>query len=168
MKIEILRLNHRISRDKRVSSHVGLTARAFGASKLYYSGQKDSNIEESIKKIVDKFGGPFEIKYCDNEIKLIKEKKKEDFVIVHLTVYGKDFKEFKNKLDNNILIIVGGEKVEPEFYELSDYNLSVGNQPHSEIAALGIFLYDLFGCKTKFNDAKVEIIGMERGKLIKS
>ena len=163
--IEILRLNHRILRDKRVSSHVALTSRAFGASKIWYSGQHDSNLEESIHKIVSKFGGPFDIEYLKDPIKLIKDKKKECYLIVHLTVYGKDFKTFKVK-NENVLIIVGGEKVEPEFYELASYNLSVSNQPISEISALGILVYEFFGYKD-FKDAKVKVIGQERGKLLK-
>ncbi|MCL2143761.1 MAG: tRNA (cytidine(56)-2'-O)-methyltransferase, partial [Methanomassiliicoccaceae archaeon] len=42
-----------------------------------------------------------------------------------------------------MLVIVGAEKVPPEVYERSDHNISVGNQPHSEIAALSIFLYEV-------------------------
>ena len=53
--IEVLRLSHRIGRDPRLSTHVILTARAFGASKTYYSGQKDSNLEESVKRICGNF-----------------------------------------------------------------------------------------------------------------
>ena len=33
-----------------------------------------------------------------------------------------------------------GQKVPAEAYELADFNLGVTNQPHSEIAALAIFL----------------------------
>ena len=166
MKIEVLRLNHRISRDKRISTHVCLTARAFGASKIYYSGQKDSNLEDSVNKINKKFGGKCEIKHIQEEKKLIKEKKKDGFLIVHLTMYGKDFKEFTTK-DKNILIIVGGEKVEPEFYDLADFNLSITNQPISEVSALGIFMYKNFDYNENFPDAEVKVIGKEKGKLLK-
>jgi len=37
-------------------------------------------------------------------------------------------------------VIVGGAKVPSEVFELSQYNLAVGNQPHSEVAALALFL----------------------------
>ncbi len=168
MAIEVLRLNHRIARDKRISTHVCLTARAFGALKVYYSGEKDSNLEESVNKITKKFGGKFEIEYSENEINLIKEKKKNNFLIVHLTVYGKDFKSLKNKVKNkNVLIIVGGEKVEWKFYEASDLNLSVTNQPHSEVAALAVFLYGNFGYGKGFEDAELKIVGSEKGKILK-
>ena len=34
MNINVLRLDHRIGRDTRITTHVCLTARAFGASKV--------------------------------------------------------------------------------------------------------------------------------------
>lgn len=168
MEIEILRLNHRIGRDARVSTHVALTARAFGASKIYYSGQKDSSMEESVNKITSKFGGPFNIEYIKNDVELVKEKKNGGFLIVHLTMYGKDFRNCKNKLKNKkLLIIVGGEKVESEFYQLADYNLSVTNQPISEVSALGIILYEINEYKEDFSNAKIKVIGQEKGKFLK-
>ena len=167
MEIEVLRLNHRIGRDPRISTHVALTARAFGASKVYYSGDKDSSLEDSIIKITEKFGGPFNIEYIKNDLALVKNKKSEGFIIVHLTMYGLDFKKFKSKLKNKFLIIIGGEKVEGEFYNLADFNLSVTNQPISEVSALGIFMYEKFGYKKKFNNSKLIVVGKEKGKLLK-
>ncbi len=43
--IIVLRLNHRIGRDPRISTHVALTSRAFLADKICYAGQKDSSLE---------------------------------------------------------------------------------------------------------------------------
>jgi len=51
MSITVLRLGHRPHRDKRASTHLMLAARAFGADNVFYSGIKDSRIEESIKKV---------------------------------------------------------------------------------------------------------------------
>ena len=167
MEIEVLRLNHRIGRDPRISTHVALTARAFGCSKIYYSGDKDSKLEETVNQITKKFGGPFYIEHTKEDINLVKEKKKNGFLIVHLTMYGKDFRHYKSKLNKNILIIIGGEKVEPIFYELANYNLSITNQPISEVSALGVFLYDILGYRENFQDAKLRVIGKERGKLLK-
>ena len=45
-KIILLRLNHRIERDKRASTHLFLAARALGVSEAFYSGEKDAKIEE--------------------------------------------------------------------------------------------------------------------------
>jgi len=101
---------------------------------------------------------------------LKREKFIKDFkgIKVHLTVYGIDFrkktKELKSKRD--ILLIVGGEKVPAEIYKMADYNLSISNQPQSEIGALAIFLYELFDGKFKNIHGRINIIESEKGKII--
>jgi len=169
--IEVLRLGHRPFRDKRLTTHVILTARAFGACKVYYSGNHDSAMEKTIGKIVNEFGGNFEIEYCENAEKLVYEKKNSGFKIIHMTVYGKsvlekikDIRKFKD-----ILIVVGGAKVEPIYYESADFNISITNQPHSEVSSLAIFLDKYFNEKEfgfDFKNAKRKIIGVEKGKKI--
>ena len=37
-RVTVLRLGHRRERDKRITSHLGLTARAFGADQIVLSG----------------------------------------------------------------------------------------------------------------------------------
>jgi tRNA (cytidine56-2'-O)-methyltransferase len=164
--IEVLRLGHRIARDKRISTHVGLVSRAFGASKLYYSGQKDGSLEGSILKVVEDFGGDFEVEHIKGVSSFIKKKKKEGFRVAHLTVYGEVLSDVGLKGD--LLIIVGGEKVPAEIYELADYNISVGLQPHSEVAALGIVLYNFFGegiLEKDFN-GKMKVVPQKKGKKV--
>lgn len=165
--IRILRLGHRIVRDQRISSHCALVARALGAQEFVYSGQRDSNLEASIKRVEEQWGGPFFVGYVKDwkqEIKNFKGMK------VHLTVYGLPFQKHISRIRGvkNLLVIVGGEKVPPEVYKSSDYNISVGSQPHSEVAALGIFLYELSGRKfrEKFQKAKRKVIPQERGKKV--
>ncbi|MFA5175726.1 MAG: tRNA (cytidine(56)-2'-O)-methyltransferase [Candidatus Nanoarchaeia archaeon] len=170
--IEVLRLSHRVSRDPRISTHVALTARAFGASKIYYSGQKDSNVEDTVNKITENFGGPFEIEYVKDALKLAEEKKKKGFFIVHLTMYGlKIQKEIKDiKKQKNILVLVGSEKVLPEFYKIADKNIAVTGQPHSEVMALGLFLDMCFDRKEldkNFDNGKMLIIPQNLGKNVK-
>lgn len=168
--IEVLRLGHRIYRDHRLSSHVALTARAFFANKLYYSGQKDGKLENSIKKVVKDFGGKFEIEYVKEPIKLIKDKKKEGYKIINLTMYGINLPDSIQKIKKfkKMLIIVGGEKVPIEFYKTSDFNVAIGNTPHSEVAALAIFLDYYFQGKelSKNFKGKKKIIPQERGKKV--
>ena len=48
--ITVLRLGHRISRDKRITTHVALVARAFGAYNIIIS-TKDQQIEENIRSL---------------------------------------------------------------------------------------------------------------------
>ena len=56
MKIRILRLGHRFSRDRRVSTHIGLVSRAFGADELVMD-LWDPLVEESVNKVVGEWGG---------------------------------------------------------------------------------------------------------------
>lgn len=166
--ITVLRLGHRIFRDQRISSHVFLVARAFGAQKGIYSGQRDKTLEGSIKKVVNQWGGPFEIRYAENwkqEIKKFMGTK------AHLTVYGipfqKKMKELRKK--KNIMLIVGGEKVESDVYKMVDYNLSVTSQPHSEVSSLCLFLDRYFQGKKlnkRFKNARLKIIPQESGKKV--
>lgn len=172
MQIEILRLSHRIRRDPRLSTHVALTARAFLANRLYYSGDKDSSLEETVNKVTEQFGGDFEINYVKDSISLIKEKKNGNYLIVHLTVYGLIINSVLEKIKNNkkILIIVGGEKVQPEIFQISDYNISITNQPISEVSALAVFLHELVRGKeitTEFKNAKIKVLPSFRGKKFK-
>ena len=138
-KFEVLRIGHRPERDKRITTHVALTSRAFGASKMYLS-KKDSRVVKSIDNVVTKFGGDFSVKVVSNPKKIVKNWEGK---IVHLTMFGLPFQDYMEDLRSqrdNLLFIVGAEKVPPWAFELSDYNLSVGNQPHSEISALAVVL----------------------------
>ncbi len=134
----VLRLGHRPERDKRMTTHVGLTARAFGADVMYMP-KLDKKIEKTLSDVTDRFGGNFKIKVENDWKRLVKE---WDGEVVHLTMYGTDIDEFfeKDERINDPLIIVGAEKVPREVYDMSDYNISVGNEPHSEVAALAVFM----------------------------
>jgi len=168
-KVQVLRIGHRIYRDIRVTSHCALTARAFGAEKITIIGENDESIKNSIKKVSAVWGGKFEIGFSSNLKKEIEKLKKKNFSLVHLTMYGEKIqdkiKEIQKK--NNICIIVGAEKVPPVIYQKSDYNISIGNQPHSEIAALAITLNELFEGKKlnkNFSNAKIKVIPQKKGK----
>ncbi len=138
----VFRLGHRLPRDERITTHVCLVARAFGASSIYYSGQKDHSLEKSVRGVVDNWGGKFSIEHEKSPLKLLRGLKKDGFSIVHLTVYGMPIEEKRGILARleKAVLIVGGEKVPPEIYELANYNIAVGSQPHSEVAALAIAL----------------------------
>ena len=75
----------------------------------------------------------------------------------------------ENKLRNEdkILIIVGAEKVPRDIFEMADYNVAIGNQPHSEVSALGVLL-DRIQCgnqfESKFENPERVIIPQEQGK----
>ncbi len=167
-EVWVLRLGHRIERDERATMHVFLTARALSASGVVYSGQRDAELEKRIRDVANRWGGPFEVKYERNWKKVIQNRKKRS-VVCHLTMYGININECLDKVpkEKPILIIVGSQKVRKEVFQLADFNIAIGNQPHSEIAALAIFLDRLFegkGLKTRFEKAKMRIVPKERGK----
>lgn len=140
--IKVLRLGHRAGRDDRISTHVGLTARQWGASEIVYSGQHDQNMMDSLDDIIDRWGGDVEVRYTEEWKKEIKE---FDGLKVHLSMYGEKINEKMSDLEDDfenqdLLVVVGAEKVPRWVYTHVDYNISVGNQPHSEIAALAVFL----------------------------
>jgi len=85
-------------------------------------------------------------------------------------MYGETLGTSINKINKNgdLLIVVGAEKVPPEIYEMADFNVSVGNQPHSEVAALAVFLDRYNGGKwqeKQFN-GKIEILPSNKWKKV--
>jgi len=167
MRVCVLRLGHRRVRDQRITSHCALVARAFGAKGLTYSGEKDENLEKSLKKVVEKWGGPFEINYEKNWKKIIKKRKGK---IVHLTMYGLPLQNIMNEIKTckeDLLVLIGSQHIPGEVYYLSDWNVAVTNQPHSEVAALAMFLDRMFNgneLTEKFRNTKIKIVPQEKGK----
>jgi tRNA (cytidine56-2'-O)-methyltransferase len=168
MKIEVLRIGTRLVRDDRVTTHVTLVSRAFGASKIY---MYDANpeIKETISKVNKMWGSDFKVEIIENWKDVIKLKKKESFKIVHLTMYGENINIVQDEIrkEEKILIIVGAEKVPREAYDMADYNVAIGNQPHSEISALAILLDRILQgqqMQKKYPDGEREIIPTKKGK----
>ncbi len=170
--ITLLRLGHRLGRDSRVTTHCGLVARAFGAGRIILSGDYDKKIVDSLKGVSEQWGGDFEVEYDKQWMKIIKRFKDEGAVVVHLTMYGMNLPDKIDEIrktckGKDMLVIVGSQKVPGEVYYLSNYNIAVGNTPHSEISALAIFLDRFFEGKQldkKQENGKISIIPQERGK----
>ncbi|MEM1689015.1 MAG: tRNA (cytidine(56)-2'-O)-methyltransferase [Candidatus Hadarchaeales archaeon] len=166
--IVVLRLGHRPERDKRVTTHVGLVARAFGADGIIIADIRDEEVEKSITEVVERWGGNFFVKSGVPWKKEIEEWKKKKGKIVHLTMYGVPVSSVIKELrQQDLMIVVGAAKVPAEVFELADYNVAIGNQPHSEVAALAVFLDRLFEGKElerDFPNWKLKIIPSERGK----
>jgi len=174
--VVVLRWGHRPKRDARLTTHVALTARAFGASGFILSDIKDEGIKATVEKVTKNWGGPFFFEMAHSWKKVVKQWKAKDGIVVHLTAYGENV-QTSNVLQRikesgkDILVIVGSQKVPREFFseDVSDFNVAVGNQPHSECSSLAVFLDRLFEGKqlTKnFESARVKIIPQKRGKKI--
>ena len=104
----------------------------------------------------------------------VREWKAKDGIVVNLTAYGENIQTSNvldriRDLEKDVLLIVGSQKVPKEFFskEISDFNVSIGNQPHSECAALAVFLDRFFEGQELakgFGNAKIKIVPQERGK----
>jgi len=167
-RIVVLRIGHRPERDQRVTTHVGLTARALGAEGMYLAAS-DTGVVTSIRDVVDRWGGTF---FCQDNVKwrrCIQDWKKDGGTVVHLTMYGLNLPTVISELRTRdpILVIVGAEKVPGDIYGLADYNVAVTGQPHSEISSLAVFLDQLFKGKElerTYPDASIRIIPSKAGK----
>jgi len=167
-EILVLRLGHRPERDKRVTTHVALTARAFGAQGIYVS-TREEELERSVRSVVQRFGGDFSITTGVRWKELLRS---FEGTKVHLTMYGTHIDDalprVLNAMTEKMLIVVGAEKVPPEVYQAATFNIGLGNQPHSEVAALAVFLDRLKqgeGLRTDFQ-GQMKVIPCARGKKV--
>ena len=166
--VTVLRLNHRRGRDARITSHCGLVARALGATGIAIAGEKDDNALESISDVVERWGGGFTARYEPSPLRLMKDWEGN---VVHMTMYGLPVQDVVPALtgtEEPILLVIGGSKVRREVYDLADHNVAVTGQPHSEVAALAIFLQLLYGegaLSLEF-PGPMRIVPSEHGKVI--
>jgi len=172
MEVSVLRIGHRVVRDDRVTTHVVLVSRAFGSRRIYMT-EVDNSIKETLAKVVKRWGGSdFNVEIVRDWKKVITTWKKNSGIVVHLTMYGINVDEAIIDIvgKGRVLVVVGAQKVPNELFHLADHNVAVGNQPHSEIAALSIFLDRIFQgtqLKRDFRGAKIKIIPNVRGKHVK-
>jgi len=166
--IEVIRIGQRLVRDDRVTTHVALVSRAFGAGKIFMT-EVNPEIKDTLEKINKTWGGNFIVEFIDKWKPIVKKKKDENFKIIHLTMYGESINTVQEQLqkEENLLVVVGAEKVPREIYELADFNVGVGNQPHSEISALAILLDRIQKgeqFEKSFPNAEREIMPTKNGK----
>jgi tRNA (cytidine56-2'-O)-methyltransferase len=152
-----------------MSTHLGLTARVYGASEFILCGDNDQAILDSLNDVKERFGGEMEVRHESSPLGFLRNFIAEGGIAVHLTMYGLSYQEVIPELvsDKPIVIVVGGAKVGREYFEMCQYNVAVGNQPHSEVAALAAFLERLndgVSPPEDFTSGKLTIHPSERGK----
>jgi tRNA (cytidine56-2'-O)-methyltransferase len=167
-EVVVLRVGHRALRDQRVTTHVGLAARAFGAHGMYLAG-RDSGVVTSIRDVVGRWGGDFFIEDGVSWKRCIRDWKESGGLVVHLTMYGEPIRSREQDIraKDRVLVVVGAEKVPGELYGLADYNISVTGQPHSEISSLAVFLDHLFSGEEldrRFPGASIRVVPSPAGK----
>lgn len=165
-----MRIGHRPERDKRITTHVGLVARAFGAEEMLLGG-RDRHVEESLLDVAERWGGDFHLRSDVSWKGETLRWKEAGGKVVHLTMYGTNLPDVMDEISNcgcDLLIAVGGEKVPSEMYGLADWNVAVGNQPHSEVAALAVFLDRLFSGRELFKsfEGGLKIVPQAHGKQV--
>jgi len=173
MAIIVFRLGHRHIRDDRTTTHLFLAARAFGADAAVYSGQRDPDVEEGLRRVNNTWGGNFELTHSPNWMKTLEDYRTKDWKVVHLTMYGiplqKTIDEVRSSPCSKV-VVVGGPKVPKRVYELADWNIAVTSQPHSEISALSVFLHELFRgeeLSKPFLGGELEIVPRAKGKKVR-
>jgi len=170
----VLRWGHRPQRDARLTSHVALTARALGASGFLLSDIVDKKLEKTVDKVTENWGGKFFFEMGIKWKSVVSDWKAKGGIVVHLTVYGENVQTSPvldkiRQSGRDVLVLIGSQKVPSEFFsdKVSDFNVSIGNQPHSECAALAVFLDRFFEGKELakgFKKAKIKVVPQERGK----
>ncbi len=169
--VVVLRLGHRPGRDERMTTHVGLTARALGADKAVFANQAVSRAE-TVEDITDRFGGPFEVEETTDPLGYIDN---WEGAVAHLTMYGLPIQDVEDEIREThtngtpLLVVVGAEKVPFDVYEHADWNVGVTNQPHSEVASLAVFLDRLFEgdeLGREWADADRVVVPQETGKRV--
>lgn len=173
----VLRLGYRKGRDPRITTHLALVSRALGASNFMLAGDKDPDLFENVASVNERFGGEMTCEHVSGPIGWLKRFTQHDAgdgepgVAVHLTMYGEPYREVIPRIrrDRPVVVIVGGAKVPSDVFQYAQYNVAVGNQPHSEVAALALFMEGWFGqggSERHFPDAKLTIEPSARGKSV--
>lgn len=172
-KSVVLRLCHRPGRDQRISSHVALVARAFGADGIIFADYQAKKVKASLEKVNEEWGGSFFVKGGESWRREVDDWRSKGGKVVHLTMYGLPVDEEISEIRkcDDVLVVIGAGKVPGELYNLADFNVAIGNQPHSEVSALALFLDRLYKgveLKKEFSDAKKRIVPSDSGKKVEN
>ncbi|MEZ3115707.1 tRNA (cytidine(56)-2'-O)-methyltransferase [Halobaculum sp. MBLA0147] len=166
----VVRYGHRPGRDDRMTTHVGLTARALGADRVILPDNA-GNAADTVRDITDRFGGPFTVESRTVGPSIARN---WEGTVAHLTMYGLPVQEVEQEVreahaEEPLLVVVGGEKVPFEFYDEAAFNVAVTNQPHSEVAGLAVFLDRLFEGREldrEWTDADRTVVPEATGKRV--
>jgi tRNA (cytidine56-2'-O)-methyltransferase len=127
----------------------------------------DPDLAARVGSVVDRWGGSFAVLPADSWRSTVSE---FDGIVVHLTMYGLPLERVLPRLARapRILLVVGGAKVPPDLYRMAAYNVAVGHQPHSEVAALAVALERLLGVPgpRAIPGAKQHLVPRARGKKV--
>jgi tRNA (cytidine56-2'-O)-methyltransferase len=165
-RVSVLRIGHRAGRDPRLTTHLALTSRAFGAERMFLH-PPDPALAERIRALARGWGGAFEVVGVDDWKTVVRS---FDGKVVHLTMYGwpleRSLAPMRRATD--VLLVVGGAKVPADLYAKAHLNVAVGHQPHSEVAAVAVVLTRLLGVPGPgaWERARRSVVPQRRGKKV--
>ena len=170
-ELVVLRIGHRPGRDDRMTTHVGLTARALGADRFVLASG-DRRPLDTIDDVTGRFGGPFPTDHVEGPGAFLAD---WSGPLVHLTMYGLPIQEQLPAIretcppGSDLAVVVGAEKVPFSIYERADWNVAVTNQPHSEVASLAVMLErysEGAALEPEFTGASHRVVPLTAGKRI--
>ena len=124
--IVIFRLGHRQARDKRITTHVGLVGRAFGANCMLVD-TKDEKLEKVLGSVIHRFGGDFSVK-TGKKLRTILNNWSGK--IIHLTMYGEHIDKALPKIPKDEDCEIW-QKYEPKKLRYVDKILTRSSQKYS-------------------------------------
>ncbi len=164
--VSVLRIGHRPGRDPRLTTHLALAARAFGARAMYLN-PPDPELARRLGSVSARWGGDFAVVPAPDWRSIVRS---FDGAVVHLTMYGLPFDRVRSRLARarRVLLVVGGAKVPPDLYRRAKLNVAIGHQPHSEVAAVAVVLAQLRGIPPAgpWPGARRRIVPRARGKRV--
>jgi tRNA (cytidine56-2'-O)-methyltransferase len=132
-----------------------------------YLHPPDPNVERSLEGVRDRWGGSFAVLPAPSWPAVVGAAAGP---VVHLTMYGLPLARVLPRLRRarDVLLVVGGAKVPPKLYGAAHLNVSVGSQPHSEVAAVAVVLRELLGIPgaRAMAGARHRIVPTARGKTV--
>ena len=173
----VLRLGYRKGRDPRITTHLALVSRALGATNFLLAGHRAPKAVVHRSDVLEQLLVFVACEHVEGAMGWLRRFTQHDAgdgepgVAVHLTMYGEPYREVIPRIrrDRPVVVIVGGAKVPSDVFEYAQYNVAVGNQPHSEVAALALFMegwYGQGGTERHFADARLVIEPSARGKSV--
>ena len=132
-----------------------------------YLHPRDDALADRVAAVTARWGGTFEVVGVDDWKNVVRS---FPGAVAHLTMYGLPLDRLLPRLARHraILLVVGGAKVPSELYRSSTYNVAVGHQPHSEVAAIAVALERLLGLPrpVRPGEAPQRIVPTARGKRV--
>jgi len=127
----------------------------------------DPALADTVASVTRRWGGEFTVVPVDEWKSVVRS---FPGPVVHLTMYGLPLERTLPRLARarQILLVVGGAKVPSGLYRSATYNVAVGHQPHSEVAAVAVTLERLLGLPRPVTAgrAPLRIVPSARGKRV--